>query len=269
MQSEEFAGTAFIEVPVQNGANFGLKKDFSLKSIQKTNTFVLNSLAANNLEFEFVLRVENLVEIRSVRIGFNSFCSDNANERLFGIPSTVYLEISADGEKYNSLGKLSSLNEESFEDQGIKVFGTNIYQFSNEQTVGNKQKNNDLANVSQFLNFKSQGLKENSFQATYFKFRILKPQLIYFDKLSLLSKKNTKNCALSVNFVSIRGYLCSSVEKVLQTNTFTLQEQISLQIITQLCSENFKDTISYLAQNESVLQKIKESFVTFQNLLTF
>lgn len=93
---------------------------------------MLNSLAPNNLEFEFVLRVENLVEIRSIRIAFNCFCNDNSNELLFGVPSTVYLEISRDGEEYNSLGKLSALNEESFEDQGIKVFGTNIYQFSDE-----------------------------------------------------------------------------------------------------------------------------------------
>jgi len=140
-------------------------------------------------EFGLLLELKHVIEIKHIRIGFNSVWTDY-NNKILGVPSSVLLEGGMSAEELVPMGQLELIRDEGYSNFAVYVFKKNFQQ---------------LHGSSIEESFKS-------LQCTPVKFlRLLirRPVVTFVESLSLLNGKPYKELAISISFLTVIGHDCS------------------------------------------------------------
>ena len=247
-KEEEFANK--LTVINQPGQTWNIPPDWSThKKGGEARILLLNMTGAFYNEYTLVLKMDKTVEVNQIRIGFHTVLTE-FTDKVIGIPSSIVVEGGTSESNLTHIGSLQPINDGGYTEYAIKVYGIN---FQRIQEGAGRSINTSLESLSQK-------------KVSHLRFRFARPVVNLVEELSLLSGKLYKNVALSVSFVSIMGIDTKKNADILKKTTET-QEKYALQIISKICSQQFAKTLEVIANDQTIISKIKSSFDALTALL--
>jgi hypothetical protein len=251
LREEDFA-TKLAIINQKDQTWSGITPDWSInkKGVRaRILYFVMQGSSYN--EYQLVFNLEKTVEIKQIRIGFNTVWTDYS-DKVLGVPSSVIVEGGRNKDEMSHLATLTPVNDEGYVNFSVKVFQKNFQRFEN-----NTKKNVTLEELVQTLATK---------RVSVLRFRFRRPTVTFVESLSMLTGKTYKNVAVSISFISINGYDVNRLPNI-RKKLSDAQEASSLVNISRLCNNQFGDTLNVLANKPDVVNKIKGSFDGLTNLL--
>lgn len=110
--------------------------------------------------------------------------------------------------------------------------------------------------------------KEGNEEVKYVRFRMTRPVLNFIENGSILQNKLFENIAVSVSFISVVGYdIASMNSSQIRERIIAEQESSAIKLIGKLCNQSFSSTLSLIANNETILKKIKRHFEVMSEML--
>ena len=247
-KEEEFANKlTIINQPGQNWT--GITPDWSLnkKGVRaRILFFVMNGASYN--EYCLVFNLDKVVELKQIKIGFNSVWTDYS-DKVLGVPSSVLVEGGTSVNDLSPIGTLTQINDEGYINYSVKCLHKNFQTMTkSDGTIDESLSSLAVKRVS------------------CLKFRFRRPIITFMENTSMLSTKKYQNIAVSISFISILGYDVSKLPNI-RKKLVEAQEGSALQVVGKLCNQNFVQTLTTLANQESVISKIEQSFDLLASLL--
>lgn len=238
--------------PIKSVSNF----DWSAKKRGDKNNIYIRNLKINSSNEEvFFFKMNNIVEVKDVSIGFN-FNVGSLN-KTSGMIDDIYLEAGETLDNMNICVKLSEIKDNSYIDKGVTAFGFNFFSFSPENYYHIKKNENDEEEYvhSLFSNI-------INCRARYFKFTVRKPLLTSNENTHTEKIHDSKAC-LALSFVSIFGMRMVESSRVVEF-IHDMEKSISIKIISKIFTSEFIETLQFLAKDSSTIEYIKEIYNAFE-----
>ena len=200
-------------------------------------------------EYCLLFNLEKTVELKQIRIGFNTVWVDHT-DKVLGVPSSVIVEGGLNQNDLSHIATLEPINDEGYSNFSVKVFHKNFQQLSGGTSKSLEDSLGSLANK----------------KVSYLKFRFRRPTVTFIEHLSLLTNKLYKNIAVSISFISISAFDTKKLPNT-RRKLMEVQENSALQVISKLCNHQFTETLGILANEKNVINKIRSSFDNLASLL--
>ena len=202
-------------------------------------------------EYHLVLQLDKVVEMKQIKIGFNTVWTD-FSDKVLGLPSSVLIEGGTNLNSLVPLGTLEPINDEGYSNFSVKVFRKNFQMIN---TSGGQ--------ISLEESLKSLVCRKVKF----IKLRFRRPVVTFVEGLSMLSNKTYKNVAVSISFLSISGYDTAKIPSNMRSRLLNAQKTSALHVIGKLCNPLYVETLRTLANKKDVIEKIKMSFEALSAIL--
>lgn len=189
---EDELATKVTILPLNGQVLAAASQDWSAhKKGNKGRVLFFNLTMQYYSEFILLIQLDKTVEMKNIKIGFNTVWTDYS-DKILGIPTSILLEGGLTPASLQPLGTLQLLNDEGYSQYGVKVFGKNFQQFSSSD-----QPITDLESQFKTLGFK---------RVNYLRFRFRRPIATMVENLSFLSGKMYKNISVAISFLSVSGF---------------------------------------------------------------
>ncbi len=161
----------------------------------------------------------------------------------------MFLEGGLSKDDMRPLGSLSLINDDGYSSLGVKVFTKNF------NTLGQ----------SPDIHTSLAALGNN--RVNFLRLRISRPVVSFVEELSVMQAKNHKYIAVSICFVSINGVAVNKLPSQGIAVIQHKQKESSLQLITQLCKSDYRNTLETLAHDSGILAKIQQNIQVMSDML--
>ena len=245
-KSEEFATTKRLNIYEPKGLIIpGNTYNWSVKK-KPTNGYIITRDMKDNQYYEESIdyQLNYPIDLKEVLITFSQ------NIKLTEVFPEIYMECGTSLNKLDVCVKLERIKDEQYNERAVIAYGFNFY--SNRPELI-KDDDNYIEN---YLN---QIIK---CYAQYFRFIIRRPVLLS-NKTTHTSDINNNKFLIGINCVSLIGVKCVNQIKVLDY-IGEKEKNISIKIISTIFTNEFTETLRYIAKDKSIFENIKQIYNAFE-----
>ncbi|KAL4506801.1 hypothetical protein ABPG72_001222 [Tetrahymena utriculariae] len=252
LPEEQCSKATLIKSPGQTWINNPTNWSEQKNGVLNNNLIWTQMNGKQHSECYLTIELENKVFLSSIKIGFNLYWADY-EDKVLGIPSSILVEYTSDlSIPFKPLTHLPIIQDQGYENFKVKVAAKN---FERLREDGNGDVEKLLrANYSQEVKF--------------LRFRFTRPIINFIENGSVLQTKLFENIAISLSFISVMGYHTNMLNsQQITEKVISEQESSAIKLIGKLCNQSFSQTLNLIANNESILDKIKRHFEVMSLLL--
>eukprot|EP00347_Sterkiella_histriomuscorum_P017580 403348792 len=195
------------------------------------------------------------IELREIQIAFNNYWA--ADTEIYAEPLSVLVEAGMDEKNLSLVCNLDIVKDDAFGSVSATVFGQNLQSFQGSAE-------NVHGQILDVIQHKLQSIQ--NFKIKYIKFCMRRNILTCLEN-SPLSTKFTKPVAFGINYISLLGYDLTKVGDYL-THLKQEQKKTALEVLSIICSGDFKSILKVIAQQPKTIEKMKESFNMLASLVS-
>ena len=175
----------------------------------------------------------------------------------------MLVEAGSDEKNLSLVCNLHIVKEDAFGSVSATVYGANLLSFSGQQEKIGLDGENVQAEVQEIIQQKLQSIQ--NFRIKYIKFSMRRTILSCLEN-SPLASKFQKQLMMSINFISLLGYDITKVGNY-QRHLKQEQKKTALEVLSLLCSGEFKSILKVISQQPQTILKLKQSFSMLASLV--